>query len=88
METTGSKLFAAAVSLGVTSLIVYLGGVESRAPADTARDAQTRAVFEATTAFLKSLNEDQRSSGCFNSAGTISLSTSRSRENVAPWPRR
>jgi Protein of unknown function (DUF3500) len=42
------------------ALAACLGGLGSRAPANTAMDAQTKAIVEATTTFLKSLSEDQQ----------------------------
>jgi hypothetical protein len=59
MNRFRSRLLAAALILSMTALIAYFGG-GGRAPAETPQDAQTRAVVEATTDFLKSLSDDQR----------------------------
>jgi hypothetical protein len=60
MSTYKCRLLALALVFTATSLIVYLDGGGGGATADTPRDAQTKAVVDATTAFLKSLSEDQR----------------------------
>jgi Protein of unknown function (DUF3500) len=50
----------AVLLVAFAALAACLGGLGNRAPADTAMDAQTKAIVEATTTFLKSLSEDQQ----------------------------
>ena len=65
MKLNNRRIFALPLIFILAVLMVYVGGIEDRAPAETPRDAQTKAVVEATTVFINSLNEDQRKKGQF-----------------------
>jgi hypothetical protein len=49
-----------ALTLACAALFACFGGAGGKAPAETPKDAQTKAVVASTTAFLKSLSEDQK----------------------------